>query len=666
MYLPIAAIILVVFVIFITIYASVRIEKLKKDKRKSEEEIIRLSKNQHNEGIVDGYIPLELFSNLQKLGFLEYDIVADRFNYMNPELKAPDNFDWEQYLERMHPDDRETPEKFMLDVKANKVKEMKICYRFMPHIATEYEWFDTIFFVSERDKEGNPLKVLKLFWIITEEKNRELKLVSYLDFYELALSKLSVYLALYTVVNDKLVISNDDSTEDCSLKDYVDKIIHPDDWKVFWDTFHSYINKGYIENQTFNIRFRVSGNSLKSFEWVDFTGAAVEATESGKITKIAGIGQIITERLAQEAKLKESKEMLELSLKASNIVPWEFILDKEECHSPNLQSVTPNSAISLNSYLTEFISPEYRQEVSNIVNQIRKGEKDTIDVKIREKTVATGKEEWVHMLGQVSKEENNTVKKAFGVMRLISKEVEHEQELIRLRNLAEESNRLKSTFLANMSHEIRTPLNAIVGFSKLIPTAETQEEADEFNRIITVNNDLLLQLINDILDLSKIEAGQMEFSDQEIDFVTMLSDIYQSYQNRIKEGITFEREIPDGQLNIFADKNRISQVITNFLNNAIKFTQKGNITLGYSHLGKEIRVFVRDTGIGITKENQAKIFDRFTKLNSHVQGTGLGLSISQTIIERYQGKIGVDSEEGKGSEFWFTLPEKPIGRKSEK
>ena len=657
---PIVTITFIVFVITLAIYAVFRIEKLKKDNKKSKEKLTQLSKNQSNDGIIDGHIPLKLFATLQKLGFLEYDIVTDRFNYMNPELKAPDNFNWEQYLDRMHPDDREMPAKFMNDVKANKINEMKICYRFMPHVATEYEWFDTIFFVSERDKEGNPLKVLKLFWIITEEKNRELKIVSYLDFYELALSRLSVYLALYTVVNDKLVISNDDNTEDCSLKEYIDKVVHPADWEDFWTSFRSYLDKGYVENSTFTIKFRIVGANEESFEWVEFTGAAVEATESGQITKIAGIGQIITEKLAQEAKVKESKEMLEFSLKASNIVPWEFILDKEKCYSPNLLPVSSDATISLDNYLTEFISPEYRQEVLSIVDQIRKGEKETIDIKIREKTVATGKEEWVHMVGQVIREENHSVKKAFGVMRFISKEVEREQELIRLRDLAEESNRLKSTFLANMSHEIRTPLNAIVGFSKLIPTAETQEEADEFNRIITVNNELLLQLINDILDLSKIEAGQMEFSDQKIDFVTMLHDIYQSYQTRIKEGVTFEQEIPDGQLNIFADKNRISQVVTNFLNNAIKFTQKGSITIGYSHTGNEIRVFVRDTGIGISKENQAKIFDRFTKLNSHVQGTGLGLSISQTIVERYNGTIGVESKEGKGSEFWFTLPAKPI------
>ncbi|MDR0970486.1 MAG: hypothetical protein LBM67_08140 [Lentimicrobiaceae bacterium] len=628
--------------------------------KKNKEKLTPLSKDQLEGGIIDGHIPLKLFTTLKKLGFLEYDIVADRFNYMDPELKAPDDFNWKQYLDRMHPDDREVPAKFMDDVKANKISEMKICYRFMPYLVTEYEWFDTIFFVSERDKEGNPLKVLKLFWIITEEKNKELKLISYLNFYELALSKLSVYLALYTVLNDRLVISKETNEEGCSLKEYIDKAVHPEDQESFWNEFRSFLNKGYVENSTFNIKFRIAGVKEENFEWVEFTGAAVEAAESGKITKIAGIGQIITEKLAREAKLKEAKKMLEFSLKASNIVPWEFTLDKKKSYLPNLQSISSEATISLENHLTEFALPEHRQEVLNIIDQIRKGEKETIDIKIREKTADTQKEEWVHLLGQVIKEDDRSAKKAFGVMRFISKEIEREQELIRLRDLAEESNRLKSTFLANMSHEIRTPLNAIVGFSKLIPTAETQEEADEFNRIITANNDLLLQLINDILDLSKIEAGQMEFSDQEIDLVTMLSDIYQSYQTRIKGGVTLEQEIPNGKPTIFADKNRISQVVTNFLNNAIKFTQKGSITIGYSLIGNEVRVFVRDTGIGVSKENQAKIFDRFTKLNSHIQGTGLGLSISQTIIEHYNGTIGVESKEGKGSEFWFTLPAKPI------
>ena len=240
-----------------------------------------------------------------------------------------------------------------------------------------------------------------------------------------------------------------------------------------------------------------------------------------------------------------------------------------------------------------------------------------------------------------------------------------EQELIKARIKAEQSDRLKSAFLANMSHEIRTPLNAIVGFSQLLPAAETAEEKKLYSGIINQNSDILLQLINDILDLSKIEAGTLEYIKRPMNLGEVCRTIYAVHKERVKEGVTLVFDNEDENLFIEGDQNRIMQVITNFLTNASKFTYAGEIRLGFERTDKNIRVYVKDTGIGIEPEKVDHIFERFVKLNSFAQGTGLGLSICQMIIEKIGGEIGVTSELGKGSTFYFTIPYEEAGELGE-
>lgn len=234
---------------------------------------------------------------------------------------------------------------------------------------------------------------------------------------------------------------------------------------------------------------------------------------------------------------------------------------------------------------------------------------------------------------------------------------ETEQKLIIARDKAEELDRLKSAFLANMSHEIRTPLNAIVGFSSLLAETDSRSERQEYIKIVQENNELLLQLISDILDLSKIEAGTFNFVYTNVDVNETCSEIIKSMGMKVSKGV----ELIFGELfpecYIYTDKNRFTQVISNFINNALKFTQQGSITLGYEQVShQKIKFYVRDTGMGIPEEKQKSVFERFVKLNTFVQGTGLGLSICKSIVSQMGGEIGVDSTEGVGSCFWFTHP----------
>ena len=234
-----------------------------------------------------------------------------------------------------------------------------------------------------------------------------------------------------------------------------------------------------------------------------------------------------------------------------------------------------------------------------------------------------------------------------------------ETELNQAREKAENADRSKSTFLANMSHEIRTPLNAIVGFSELLASASSEEEKTQFLEIVQSNNALLQQLIADILDLSKIEAGTLDFVFSDVDINQVMSDLEQQFRMRVAEqglGIEIIRETPELGYTLHTDRNRLAQVVANFMTNAMKFTSNGSITLGYRINENDLYFFVKDTGSGIPKEKQGHIFERFVKLQNEKQGTGLGLSICQTIIRKLNGEIGLDSEEGKGATFWFVLP----------
>ena len=240
-----------------------------------------------------------------------------------------------------------------------------------------------------------------------------------------------------------------------------------------------------------------------------------------------------------------------------------------------------------------------------------------------------------------------------------------EKQLALAKEKAENADLSKSTFLANMSHEIRTPLNAITGFAEILASANTEEEKAQYQEIIKMNADLLLQLVNDILDMSKIEAGTLEFVYTKVDINLLLSDLRQLFQMKVNDAggniqIIAEPSLPS--CSIETDRNRVAQALSNFTTNAIKFTQEGTISIGYEARDTELYFYVTDTGAGIPADKLPEVFGRFVKLNKDKKGTGLGLSISKTIVNKLEGQIGADSVEGKGSTFWFTIPYRTCGR----
>lgn len=231
-----------------------------------------------------------------------------------------------------------------------------------------------------------------------------------------------------------------------------------------------------------------------------------------------------------------------------------------------------------------------------------------------------------------------------------------QKELQAARIKAEESDRLKSAFFANMSHEIRTPLNAIVGFSKLLTYADSQAEKNQYAEIIERNSEMLLNLFNDILDLSALEAGSLMFNIRSIKLIDVCLQLEQQFCHKVQSGVKLILDDVDTDIYVSGDWNRIIQIISNLLSNAAKFTQKGEIHFGYQEKEDFVEFYVIDSGIGIPAERAATIFRRFGKVNNFVQGTGLGLSLCRLLVEKMGGRIWLRSQEGKGSRFYFTLP----------
>ena len=386
-------------------------------------------------------------------------------------------------------------------------------------------------------------------------------------------------------------------------------------------------------------------------------------------------GMDVTDKVKSEKSLKDASRTLEMTLAVAHIIPWKWDMKKHiiACEAntimrhmnfPKLsESTLCTHIIEENEYFKR-IHPEDLDKVKQLYQGLLDGTKQYVKGEFRVLSENGGKKtvDWMEVNASVSRyNEQQRPEELIGSLLLITARKQQEANLIAAKEAAKESDRLKSAFLANMSHEIRTPLNAIVGFSNLLTTTEDKEKKQKFVHIIENNNQLLLQLIGDILELAKVEANTLEFIYKPTDLNELVRGIEESMRSKVQQGVVLNYTLGAADCCIEAEPNRLSQIIINLLTNACKFTSKGNITFGYEVQENEIYFFVRDTGCGISKEEQERIFQRFAKLNEFVPGSGLGLSISQSIVEKMKGRIGVESKgEGKGSTFWFTIPYLPV------
>lgn len=380
-----------------------------------------------------------------------------------------------------------------------------------------------------------------------------------------------------------------------------------------------------------------------------------------------------TELVLTQQMLKSTNHKLSAALDAADMTPWKwdlqtgllscnvshdlYVTEEEVTHDGNL-IIVPTSACFAK------ICDEDRERVRDAFERLANGETQKMREEYRvgrQWLPSPQQNEWVEVRAAVDERDaNGKPLSLIGTSMTVTQRKEMEEALVQAKVKAEEANTLKSSFLANISHEIRTPLNAIVGFSSLQVSAERgiSEEKQEYINIIENNNTLLLQLISDVLDLSKIEAGTMEFDYAPVDVHGLFIELEDTFRLRNKKsGICICYHRRTTECVVKADRNRLVQVMMNLMNNAVKFTGEGSIEFGFDvREDGFLHFYVTDTGCGIPEERLEEIFGNFVKLNSFVQGTGLGLTICRAIVERMGGKIGAVSRLGHGSTFWFTLP----------
>ncbi len=380
----------------------------------------------------------------------------------------------------------------------------------------------------------------------------------------------------------------------------------------------------------------------------------------------------ITRRIKALNELEQTSNILDMTLDLAHVVPWRWIIANRMIElktNDTLRRVAHDLPPSdeKNIYKTEreicsFIDPENLPTLKENIRALIEGSKQFIHMELH-LVIPTDEpevnaDEWIEINARVEKyDKDDNAQVLIGSFARITERIEQMRILVEAREAAKEADRLKSAFLANMSHEIRTPLNAIVGFSDLLAQTDDEDQKHKYIGIIKRNNDMLLQIISDILDLSKTEAGTMEFNMQPINLNSLLAGIGESMLNKVDKNVDLICYFGSEQCYMESDPNRLSQVISNFLTNAAKFTHEGNISYGYEVRDDMLYFFCTDTGSGISEENQKRVFERFIKLNSFVNGTGLGLPICKAIIEHLGGNIGVYSEgEGHGSTFWCEIP----------
>lgn len=423
--------------------------------------------------------------------------------------------------------------------------------------------------------------------------------------------------------------------------------VHPDDWHlVSLDKFYEKLN-----NQEGSVlRVRCVG-SKGEIVWLEDHFLDIQKGKDGMPEKLFCYAVNVTEQCEREEKIRRLEERNRKIIEA--LPEFIFIFDDNFFFTDIFMS---SNTVLLHT-VEELIGTDgrlfYSPEVSELfVRNIRQCLKDG-QLKEIEYPLDVPGHELRYFQARIAPFEDN---KALALIHDIGDRVQRSNELIEAKQRAEEADRMKSVFLANMSHEIRTPLNAIVGFSEIVALTESEEEKIEYLDIIQKNSNLLLQLVNDILDLSRIESGKSEMNLQLTEIKILIDEMEKIHRLKMKNNVGLHVEGLEEELWIMTDRNRLTQVLFNFLSNAIKNTEEGIITLGVVLESEHIKIYVSDTGCGIPKEKLSLIFNRFEKLNDFVQGTGLGLSICQSIIERLGGKIEVESELGVGSTFFIYLP----------
>ena len=374
------------------------------------------------------------------------------------------------------------------------------------------------------------------------------------------------------------------------------------------------------------------------------------------------VGESLSAELEQLGGMQSRNIEYEFVLRAMKVVVWHIDCESRTIsYDTDYRNKSDSHMMSAGSpleNLLQLVTPTDREHFTNAIEDIIAGRSDELYESCQIQVPYTGKTYWAEFRGMVAARSIEGLPKYIvGTSLRIDERKNMEQELIEARNRAEESDRLKSAFIANMSHEIRTPLNAIIGFTSVLPDLQGDEERRELINLIQENNQKLLRIIDDVMNISKIESGKEQLVMTTFELNDTLRSVVDTYNPKVQEGVHVSTMFAQGAISITTDLGRLTEVMNHLMANAVKFTSQGSITVGYdAPENKRIRIWVRDTGKGIAPENHERVFERFFKVDEYIPGAGLGLSICRTMAYSMGGHVGVDSALGEGSTFWFELP----------
>lgn len=455
---------------------------------------------------------------------------------------------------------------------------------------------------------------------------------------------------LYRLVNKEFVRTR-------NLHDFISQSLPPNDRSEILRLYQD-----LLDNRLGDFHGNLTLMNPKGNDYLTYECYFMPTKDStGKVIKVVGTLQDITVKHAEHIIATDNNKRFMLAMKTSNFVLWEYDCNTQLFTAFNepLNNYKNDVKLSIINYL-HVLHPDDINKLVPINEHLTLRHDVNFSIDLRFKDTEDGEWQYYTLTGApFERDDFGRVIKFAGIRKNNTHFMKLNNELKLAKEKAERSDKLKTMFLANMTHEIRTPLNAIVGFSQLLQSATNKEELDHFCKIISQNNDTLLTIFNDIIDLSRVEAGFIDFTCINFDMASQIESLREIFNHKIPEGVELIVDNPYSSFEVCLDWNRLVQIYTNFINNACKYTSKGSITIGYKADDKGIKIYCKDTGIGIAEEDQKRIFNSFEKVDSYIQGLGLGLSLCNAIAKAAGGSIGVESECGVGSLFWAVMPCKP-------
>lgn len=601
---------------------------------------------------------LELSLSTFNTSTWRYDVKNDRFRKVHGNPICGNEVCKEVFIQNIHPQDIFAFNKEFNNLLNRKSISTNITVRCINKTMTSGYGFYQFDMIAKSAGNGSLEYIIGIERDITFDKLNDTNYQNILTSLNLSIKASNLIFWYYDVEGDMLYkLVNKEFVPTCNLHEFLSLSLPPNDRSEILRIYQDLLDKRLGDFHGNLALMNPKGNDYLTYECY-----AMPAKDStGKVIKVVGTLQDITMKHAEHIIAAENNKRFMLAMKTSNFVLWEYDCNTQLFTAFNepLNNYNNDVKLSIINYL-HVLHPDDINKLVPINEHLSLRHDVNFSIDLRFKDTEDGEWQYYTLTGApFERDDFGRVIKFAGIRKNNTHFMKLNNELKVAKEKAERSDKLKTMFLANMTHEIRTPLNAIVGFSQLLQSATSKEELDHFCKIISQNNDMLLTIFNDIIDLSRVEAGFIDFTCINFDMASQIESLREIFKHKIPEGVEFIVDNPYSSFEVCLDWNRLVQIYTNFINNACKYTSKGSITIGYKADDNGIKIYCRDTGIGIAEEDQKRIFNSFEKVDSYIQGLGLGLSLCNAIAKAAGGSIGVESEHGAGSLFWAVMPCKP-------